>query len=129
LKFKGLDGRIYSKNINLDKHGLKEQSKSDAQHSVGKILSEMFPLCGILEEFPCFGTSGLHLDFFIPSLKIAFEYNGPQHEHFIQHFHKTKERFVRGKLNDDRKHRWCLLNGIKLIIIDDLNKFKETYGK
>jgi len=54
------------------------------------------------------------LDIFIPSLKLAIEYNGAQHYRPIEFF-GGKEAFKANKKRDERKARACEKNGIALI--------------
>ncbi|MCK4392664.1 hypothetical protein KAX17_07125 [Candidatus Bipolaricaulota bacterium] len=60
---------------------------------------------------------GLELDVYVPSRKLAFEYQGQQHFHPLQMWggkaalEKTKER-------DARKRTLCTKVGVKLVQID-----------
>lgn len=49
--------------------------------------------------------------------KIAFEYNGYQHYKYPNYWHKTKEIFEAAQQRDRLKEEYCILNGIKLIVI------------
>lgn len=60
---------------------------------------------------------GLELDIYIPSLKLAFEYQGYQHFIYPNRFHKTKEQFETLQWRDQRKQQLCEDNQIILIII------------
>jgi len=55
-------------------------------------------------------------DIFIPSLKIAVEYNGKQHYEKIDYFHKTYERFEENIKLDQNKIDLCKKNHIKLLV-------------
>lgn len=126
MTFKGLDGRAYNKRIDTKKYKRKKKAscRSKSQYELGKRLVQHFKGSTVLEEFPCYGTS-LHLDFFIPSLKTAFEYDGPQHYEFNEFFHKTKADFARTVKNDAKKEEWCDINGILLFRISDLDELDE----
>ena len=55
------------------------------------------------------------LDIYIPSKKIAVEYNGEQHYKSIEYFGGV-EKFIKQKELDKQKQKICSENGIKLII-------------
>ncbi len=55
-----------------------------------------------------------HLDVFVPSLKIALEYQGEQHDTPIDFFGGQEVFAIRKKL-DARKRRACKKNGVTLI--------------
>lgn len=59
----------------------------------------------------------MELDGFNKRLKIAFEYNGPQHYKFIKHYHKTFQSFVDQLTRDEIKKDLCDKKDIILIII------------
>jgi hypothetical protein len=70
----------------------------------------------ILEEFPLPGER-LWLDFFMPHHKLAFEYQGKQHDEFVKLFHGDKSGFQKSQERDIRKREWCQLNEITLVEI------------
>lgn len=59
----------------------------------------------------------LELDGYCENLKLAFEYNGEQHYHFIPFWHKTRGKFLICQARDLKKARLCEERGIKLITI------------
>ena len=62
--------------------------------------------------------SNLELDAYCEELKLAFEYNGLQHEQFCEFFHNNDiENFKNQQLRDKKKIELCLEHNIKLIII------------
>lgn len=61
--------------------------------------------------------NGLELDIYIPSLKLAFEYNGYQHYEYPNFWHKSKEEFDAQLKRDTEKKMRCDRLGITLIII------------
>lgn len=89
-------------------------SKSNSQHSLGKILQSIYKGYVILEEFGI-PDSRLSLDFFIPLARIAFEYQGEQHDKFNKFFHGTSAAFKKQRERDMMKREWCELNNITLI--------------
>lgn len=97
----------------------KSECKSDAQFRFGQRLKETFPYSKILEEFGLPHTGALALDFWLPDEGFAFEVQGAQHSKFVKYYHGTLEGFRRQKMNDARKKRWCELNNIILISVQD----------
>lgn len=59
----------------------------------------------------------LELDGYNEDEKLAFEYNGKQHDVHIPFFHKTEQQFLDQQERDIRKRRICINQGIKLITI------------
>jgi very-short-patch-repair endonuclease len=120
LKFIDLQGKLHSKNVDVYKYGRRAVSRSQFQHKVGKRLQELFPTFTILEEMPVWGTS-LKLDFYIHGLRLAIEADGIQHDEYVPFFHGSKEKFAKGIRNDANKERWCEINCIKIIRINEEN--------
>ena len=59
--------------------------------------------------------SSLQLNIYSENLKIAVEYNGPEHYEFIHWYHKNEKDFIKKKNKDISKNKLCIENGIKLI--------------
>lgn len=55
-----------------------------------------------------------HLDIFLPSLSVAVEYQGPQHDGPV-HFFGGHGGFAKAQERDERKRRLCSANGVRLI--------------
>jgi hypothetical protein len=72
----------------------------------------------LLEEFPI-PEERLFLDFYMPHHKLAFEFQGVQHDNFNKFFHGDKGGFERSKGRDQRKREWCVINEILLIEVRD----------
>jgi len=64
-----------------------------------------------------FKQSKLELDGYNEEMNIAFEYNGIQHYKQCSWLHKTKIDFEYQQEKDMFKHKWCIDNNIKLIVI------------
>lgn len=118
MKFFDTSGREHKIDLRPSKYPRKEigEGRGKFQSEVGEILSEIYPLHHIFEEFSCPGER-LFLDFFLPTKKLAIEVQGTQHEKFNAFFHEDKNAFARQQANDKRKERWCELNGIQLVKI------------
>jgi hypothetical protein len=80
----------------------------------------------ILRHYRPDWLEGLELDVFVPSLNLAFEYQGQQHFHPISLWggsnglQNLQER-------DKRKAKLCAKNGISLIAIDYTEPLTENY--
>lgn len=123
MKFKDLSGKIKSINLGPNKRIMGANSKSKCQSILGDILISIWPNVTIYEEVPCCGTK-LRLDFYIPTLNIAIEMQGRQHDEMVPFFHKNKYGFMLSRSRDFTKDEWCKINNITLIKIfeKDLNK-------
>lgn len=69
----------------------------------------------------------LWVDFYIPSLNIAIEFDGAQHFHYVERFHKTYEGFLESQYRDELKNKLLVENGIKLIRISYKDKISKTF--
>ncbi len=123
MKFKGLDGRTHG--ISIDRFKWNGHGRSKGEETLGNLLHELFPLCGIFHEFNCPSTR-LRLDFFLPSLFLAFEFDGNQHEKFTPHFHKDRIGYAQSQTNDASKEQWCEINNITLIRVVESELDLET---
>ncbi len=131
MKFINLDGS--EQTIDIKPSQYKRKGNASKNHCrIGNILDELFSRQNILEEFVIPRSGNLKLDFFIPSLNIAIEVDGAQHENFVKHFHGDISGFRKAKENDIRKERWCEINNINLIRINysisDEDVRKMLYG-
>lgn len=70
-------------------------------------------------------TCHLYIDAYFPIANIAIEYDGIQHDQYVEFLHKSKEKFKRTQMLD--KHKESILNqmGIRLIRI----KYNEPLNK
>lgn len=60
----------------------------------------------------------LHLDFYLPAIRTAIEYDGVQHYEYVPHFHNHDVKNFYHRLELDReKDQYCSDRGIKLIRI------------
>lgn len=58
----------------------------------------------------------LFLDFYIPSLRLGFEYHGRQHREYVEHFHGNAAGFTASKLRDATKIQLCRDQGIGIVV-------------
>jgi hypothetical protein len=74
----------------------------------------------------------LELDGYNEDLHVAFEYNGKQHYHYPNSYHKTREEFDKQIWRDEFKAEECRKRGVKLLVIpynleeDELYDFIKT---
>lgn len=77
---------------------------SKGAEKLGQILAEIFPGYVIKSEVPIkIGRQTLFVDFMIPSLNLAFEYDGIQHFKKISFFTATNHQFNVLKGRDAQK--------------------------
>jgi hypothetical protein len=69
----------------------------------------------------CVYKRPLPFDFYLPEYNICVEYHGEQHYKPVERFGGSKY-YELTKLRDEIKHKYCLENNIKLIIINNKNK-------
>ncbi len=118
MKFKDLEGNTISKNISHYKWSGRGASKGEK--ALGEKLRAFFPALTIYAQVPCFGTR-LKLDYFIYSLKIAFEFDGNQHDELVPFFHGNERGFKRAQERDREKEEWCEINDTRLIRVTSKN--------
>ncbi len=122
MKFKTLNGREVVCEVSQQRYPQKssESCRSQGQYHLGQQLRNLYKSAAILEEFQIPGSK-LSLDFYVPSFRVAFEFQGEQHDQFNAFFHKDKNDFVKQSQRDQNKKDWCRLNSIKLIEIREPN--------
>lgn len=79
------------------------------------IVRDLYPDIEILRHIRPDFLEHLELDIYIPSLKIAFEYQGQQHFNPVAHW-GGKEALRKTQERDSRKKKLCRENYIELII-------------
>jgi hypothetical protein len=117
MKFRTLSNREVRMDILPDRYPVRtrEQSKSVGQYMLGRLVRGIYGFHAVmLEEFPI-PEERLWLDFFLPHHKLAFEYQGRQHDEFVKLFHGDQKGFEKSQARDSRKKDWCILNSIALV--------------
>ena len=77
---------------------------SKGERELGNLLKEEFPNNIIKTQAPIkWGKLILYVDYLLPELKLAIEYDGRQHLDFVPHFHKDKSSFTESKIRDQYK--------------------------
>lgn len=95
------------------------------------LLKASFPGKKIIKEYTF--SNNLRLDFYMPELNMAWEYDGPQHEKYIGHFFSNKSEFYIAQNRDEQKEYICGGLGIKLARINsdeqlNLKTINRFYG-
>ncbi|HEA70844.1 hypothetical protein LCGC14_1456110 [marine sediment metagenome] len=72
-----------------------------------------------------FSGGQMHFDGYNKQLKLAFEFNGPQHYVFYPKYHKKYEDFIKQKERDMIKAELCKKNGITLIFVPHTLEYDE----
>lgn len=85
-----------------------------AQH-LADIIREIFPHQKVVCEYNVADRGYLPLDFFIPSLNIAMEYDGEMHTIFSPLYHVDRAGFLAMKKRDLEKDELCEQKGITLV--------------
>ena len=97
-------------------------SYSKSENCLGEILKDNFPEYEFIKIKPNWiknkEGNNLELDFYCEYLKLAFEYQGLQHEQYIPFFHNNDiNNFYKQQEHDRIKKEECEKRGIKLICI------------
>ena len=104
-------------------------TKKKSEKCLGEILAEIFPEYKFKKIRPDWiknkKGNNLELDFYNEELKLAFEYQGIQHEQYVQFFHQGDiNNFYKQQEHDRIKKQVCEKIGIKLICIS--SKYNYT---
>lgn len=118
MKFKDLSGKTIAKDITRFKYE-DGDGQSKGERELGRKLNKLFPGM-VYSQLNCFGTR-MRIDFYIHLIKLAFEFDGTQHDNYVSHFHGSRKKFAEAKNRDWQKEEWCELNGIRLIRVNETN--------
>lgn len=72
-------------------------------------------------------NKNLYVDFFIPFINTAIEFDGAQHFHYVERYHKTYEGFLNSIYRDRLKDKLLDEHGIRLIRISYKDKISKSY--
>ena len=99
---------------------------AQSEHLLFLIASRIFsPEQIIRRAYPAW-LSGLELDIYMPSLQIAFEYQGHQHENPRSFLHANEESFSKLQNRDQRKREACAQQGVRLAYFDEADYLTEA---
>ncbi len=106
----------------------KRPSKWKTESKVVKLSIKMFNGHKVFEQGSPGFLGNQRYDVWIPSLKVAIEYNGKQHYEYVAFFHKGgKSDLINQKKRDIKKRKLSLENDIKLIEIPYTVKNIENF--
>ena len=97
-------------------------NKKKSEECLGKLLEEIFPDNKFIKIRPDWiknkEGNNLELDFYCEYLKLAFEYQGIQHEEYNKFYHRGDiNNFYKQQEHDRIKKEICEKKGIKLICV------------
>lgn len=98
---------------------------SNDQRLLYDMLLEIYPKLEIVYEFPLHDLNQ-RIDLFVPSLGVAIEYNGIQHDTYVPFFHKDFEDYKKGREYDQRKLEYLTTKGVKLVTIPHNKMVKSS---
>lgn len=98
------------------KSGLPAIDYYQKENIVFKLLQEIFPNKKIKRRQRGILPNRLELDFYLPEINLAIEYNGIQHYKKVKFFYSS-DSFDKRQFNDELKQKYCKKLEIKLIII------------
>ena len=85
---------------------------------VRALIVEAFPHYKLWAEYYVnYNNIKLYFDFYLPELKIIFEAQGRQHDHFVEHFHRDAHNFQMYRKRDRFKKEWAYENGVVVVEI------------
>lgn len=120
LRMGKLQRILHYKIYGLAQYELKYMKVGENLQSESKlynIICELFPGKEVRRHYKDEWLEGLILDIYIPSLKLAFEYQGEQH--FISFEYLGGESTMElSQLRDEQKVELCINNGVKLVVIN-----------
>jgi len=80
-----------------------------------KLVKKLFPHQRVELEHNVAKHGALFVDIYLPRLKIGFEFDGEQHFKYCEHFHGSRENFIKAKRRDQEKDKRCEELGISLV--------------
>lgn len=96
-----------------------EQCRSEPQFQLGRLLCKHYGKNNVFEDYPLPGCNNLSWDFWVPHMKIAFEFHGKQHFEYVKFFHQTKAGLRNQQTADLKKEAIATANGVKLIVLTE----------
>jgi len=126
----GLDGRAKDGHRGVCKDCRDQRRYNQKELFCKQIIEELFPTYEFNKiRHPSFKNPEtgrlLELDLYCAELKLAIEYNGPQHDKFIKFYHKNTDDLDKQKTRDLIKEGYCDIFTIELITIPNLQKYEE----
>jgi hypothetical protein len=117
MKFKTLTGSTAElKNSRRYLIKWRGKSRSKFQASVKEFLHPYWSSDIVFEELKIVGTR-MSFDFYNANKKIAVEVQGAQHIKYVEFFHGSRLKYLQQLKRDEKKLKFCEINGITLVEI------------
>ena len=87
------------------------------QRYLFELMEEIYPSYTVIYE-QVIPSLGQRYDIFVKELGVAIEYDGRQHDHFVEHFHKDINGYISSIKRDNTKVNFSNENGIKVVRLD-----------
>jgi hypothetical protein len=125
MKFKTINGSTAElKNAKKYLIKWKGKSRSKFQLSVKNFLLPYWKNDIVFEEFRLVNTL-LSFDFYNANKKVAVEVQGGQHTKYVEFFHGSRFKYLQQLKRDEKKLKFCEVNGITLVEIYPKDKIDE----
>lgn len=119
MRFLTLAGRDKSVDIAPYRLDWDKPSLSKFQFKVKQFLREFWFNHVMYEEMKVAGTR-MKIDLYNATKRVAIECDGKQHGQYNKHFHNGSASTFFGQIDrDNKKDRWCEMNGITLIRVEE----------
>ena len=89
---------------------------SEGQRCLWELVKQLYPGEPIEWEYVLPGIG--RIDIFLPLSGIAFEFDGRQHTHYVQHFHGDINGYINSIKSDSKKDEFLSSKGVKVIRIN-----------
>ena len=87
---------------------------SRPQRQLYEMLCKIYPIYDIVYE-QAIPQLNQRIDLLVKELGIAVEYDGRQHEEYVDFFHKDVGGFISGIRRDRHKEEFCAEHGVKVV--------------
>ncbi len=84
------------------------------QRYLFELMEKIYPTYNVIYE-QAIPSLGQRYDIFVKELGVAIEYDGRQHDHYVEHFHKDINGYISSIKRDDKKEYFSQCNGIKVV--------------
>jgi len=132
--FNYLQGLMPSAKEKAKEYRIRHRQSEGAQWLQTMIQKKFAPNFRIVPEYAIRHNSSagghsypaLRIDYYLPQMHLAFEYDGPQHDQFVEFFHKDAYGFRRAQAKDRKKDELCAKRGIDLIRFSHRERLTEN---
>ncbi len=100
--------------MNLKRSTLRPSVSKGAQ-ALLEIIQQLYPYQQITLEYNVARIGASFIDIYLPRLQMGFEYDGIQHFKYNEHFHGSRDNFLKARRRDNLKDDLCKEQKIILI--------------